>query len=758
MRGRIKKNVAETRTDARTLTATNLLQGDGKGFILASQTRMAKRFQTQPMAVAAPTGFSHNWLPGLGLLLAVFVAYQPVWLAGFIWDDDGRITANPCIVGPLGLKEIWTTSAADLCPLVYTTFWVEHALWGVAPLPYHLVNVLLHGGCAVLLWRVLLGLRVPGAWFGAALWALHPVQVETAAWVTEMKNTQSGFFYLLAVLFFIKSLRARATGDRSGDFRNYALTLLGAALALASKSSTVMLPIVLGLCAWWVEGRWQRRNLVRLAPIAVLAVFPSLLTLWTQTMLEQGPGDTQYARSFPERLATAGDAVWFYLVKLAWPHPLIFIYPRWKVDPASVVSYLPLLAVIVVLVVLWLKRGSWARPYLFAFAYFLAALLPVLGLIDGYFWRFSLVGDHFQYLASMGPLGLAGAGLARLADFPGVAKSWLPCAIAGVVLLTHSFLSWQRAWIYQSRETLWTDTVAQNPGSWMARNNLGNVYSDQGRIDEATFQFLAALELKPNYTEARNNLGNALLQAGRVDEAMAQLEQALAINPGHAEAHNNLGNALLQKGRVEEAVAHYEKALQANPNLPEAHNNLGNGLLREGRLDEAMQQYEKALELNPNYAQAHNNLGSALVRAGRVDEAIGQYGQALELDPRYAEAHENLAGALAQRGRLDEAIAQYRLGLELDPNNAGAHDHLANVLIQKGEWDDAVAEYQRAVALQPNFAEALNNMGSAFAQKGQLDQAIVQFQAALKLQPTYAEAQKNLATARAMLSQPVGGK
>ncbi len=216
----------------------------------------------------APAGAERDWIWALVLLAAVFLAYTPVWRAGFIWDDDMHVTANPVIVGPLGLKEIWTTNHARICPLALTTFWFEHALWGLAPLPYHLVNVLVHGLGAVVLWRVLRQLQIPGAWFGAALWALHPVQVETVAWITELKNTQSCLFYLLSILFFVKWLRAGKTG---GNWP-YALTLLFAAMAMASKSSTVILPLVLCLCAWWVEGRWQWRRLIAIAPIFLMSV------------------------------------------------------------------------------------------------------------------------------------------------------------------------------------------------------------------------------------------------------------------------------------------------------------------------------------------------------------------------------------------------------------------------------------------------------------------------------------------------------
>ena len=616
---------------------------------------------------------------GLLLILAVFLAYQPVWYAGYIWDDDGRLTANPCIVGPLGLKEIWTTSAADLCPLVYTTFWVEHALWGLAPLPYHLVNVLLHGTCAVLLWRVLRSLQVPGAWLGAALWALHPVQVETAAWITEMKNTQSGVFYLLTILFFVRGLKAKSAGNRSGDAWNYGLTLLCAALAMASKSSTVVLPIILGLCAWWVEGRWQWRNLARLTPFAVMAVFPSALTLWTQKLLVKGAEDLQYTRSLPERLATTGDAVWFYLGKLLWPHPLIFIYPRWEIDAASWLSWLPLLAVMILLFLLWRSRGTWARPYFFAFAYFLGALLPVLGLIDGFFWRYSLVGDHFQYLASMGPLALAGAGIVRCADFVIPGRRGLQSGLGAGLLLILGGLSWQRAWVYESVDTLWTDTLAQNPNCWLAYNNLSIRYAQEGRLDEAMLECQKAIALKPNDPEPRVNLGTALLQKGQLDQAIDQFQKALEINPQIDRAHNDLGNALLQEGRIDEAIAHYQKATEIKPTNASAQFNLGAALSRRGQLDQAMAQYQKALQINPRMIEAHISLALAFSQQGRVDEAIDQYRKALEIDPNRAEAHNNLGVALFRKGLTDEAIAQFHEALRHNPNYTDAQNNLAKV-------------------------------------------------------------------------------
>jgi len=667
-RGKARVNLITRRCRESVNRKQNLLLWKWKGVILFTVT--------DPIAPRMPPWLSRDWLWGLILVLAVILAYQPVWYAGYIWDDDAHVTANPCIVGPLGLKEIWTTSAAAIGPLTFTTFWVEHALWGLAPLPYHLVNVLLHGACAVVLWRVLRSLQIPGAWLGAALWALHPVEVESVAWITEMKNTQSGLFYLLSILFFVKGLRARDLDGQTSGGWNYALTLLFAALAMASKSSTVILPLVLCLCAWWMDGRWHWRNLARVAPIFLMSIAASALSIGTQKLSLATFPDPQGVRSWPERLVTAGDAVWFYLGKLLWPHPLITIYPRWQIDAGQLVSYLPLLAVMIVLFLLWLKRDSWSRPWFFVFAYFLTALLPVLGLVEHYFLRYSFVGDHFQYLAGMGPLALAGAGMTRLADFAIPGRPWLQSALGAGVLLILGISSWQRAWVYQSEETLWTDALAKNPNCWLGHYNLGLFLFHKGQVDEAMAHYQKALEINPNDAEAHNNLGNLLFQKGQVDQAMAEYQKALGINPNDAEAHNNLANLLFQKGRLDEAIAHYQNVLEINPSLVDTHYNLGNAFFQKGQVDEAIAQFQKALEIEPNFAEAHYHLGNALLQKRRLDEAIAQYQKALEIDPYSAKAHNNLGIALSQKGQVDAGILQFQEALRLKPDYGDAQKNL----------------------------------------------------------------------------------
>jgi tetratricopeptide (TPR) repeat protein len=560
--------------------------------------------------------FRGDWFWGLFLIGSVILTYSPIWQAGFIWDDDAVLTANPCIVGPLGFKEIWTTSAADICPLVLTTFGIEHALWGLAPLPFHLVNVLLHGASAVLLWRVLRSLRVQGAWLGAALWALHPVEVESVAWITEMKNTESGLFFLLSILFFAKWLRAKEPDERTVIGWNYALTLLFAALAMASKSSTVILPVVLCLCAWWLDGRWNWRTAVRVFPVFLMSIAAGVLSIWTQGLQLATMTDPQWARTWPQRLAAAGDAVWFYLGKLLWPHPLIVIYPRWQIDGGQWASYLPLLTILAVSTFFWLRRERWFRAYFFSFAYFTMALLPVLGLIDSPIFRYSLVFDHFQYLASIGPLALAGTGLVWFANFVIPKKPWFHSALCAELLLILGMASWQRTRIYASQETLWTETLTENPKSWLAQNTVGLIFFSRGQWDEAVTQFQNVLQIYPNFADAHCNLGSALFQRGQPEEGVAQFQKALEINPNLLEAHSNLGSIFLQKGRLNEAIVQYQEALEINPSSCPTHYNLGNALWQEGQLEKAIMQFQETLRLNPDFAAAQDSLAKvqALVR------------------------------------------------------------------------------------------------------------------------------------------------
>jgi tetratricopeptide (TPR) repeat protein len=681
------------------------------------------------------------------------------------------------------LQEIWATRSNTYYPLVLVVFWVEHALWGLEPLPYHLVNVVLHGACAIVLWRVLRLLRVPGAWLGAALWALHPVQVESAAWVSEMNNTQSCLFYLLAIFFFFKRYDDALTAKRKNPDYDYILAIICAVLALLSKSSTVMLPVVLALCAWWRQDRWSWREAAKLAPFFLISAAVSLSTI-SEQKFHSGALGPEWAQTGPQRIIIAGYDVWFYLGKLVWPHPLIFIYPHWDIDASRPVEYLPVLAVAAALSGLgWFRRGP-MRPVFFAFAYFVISLFPVLGFFNVYFFRFSFVADHFQYLASMGPLALAGAGITTVLGSLQKANRLLEPALDGVLLLTLGVLTWRQCAMYQDVETLYRTTIARNPACWMAHNNLGLALFQQGRQSEAMDEYEQALQIKPDYAEAHYNLGTALLQIGRVPEAIEQFEQALRIKPDYAQAHNNWGDALFQTGHLPEAIKQYEQALEIDPDYAVAHYNLGSALQQTGPLSEAIGQFEQALQMNPNNAAAHNSLGRALSQTGHgpeaveqlklalqidpdfadarfnwantllmsglVPEAIEQYEQALRLKPDLALAHDNLGIALQQADRLPEAIEQYQQGLLINPHDADAHDNLGRALQQTGRLPEAIAQFEQTLQINPHDAIAHNNLGIALFQNGQEPQAVEQFQEALRIKPDFTDARNNLARVQAL--------
>jgi len=694
-----------------------------------------------------------DWLWGFLLIALVFIAYAPVFGAGFVWDDESHLTKNPCIVGPLGLKGIWTSTQAVYYPLVLTTFWVLHKFVGLNPLPYHILNVLMHAGSAVLLWRLLRQLGVHGAWLGAALWALHPVMVQSVAWVTELKNTQSCLFYLLSIIFFLSwEAQARVTRVvRINTTLMFALSLTCFVLATLSKPSVVMLPVVLALCIWWRRGTVGWKDGVPLVPFLLVSAFASAWTIWEQKFHASAFGP-EWAQTWPERLIIAGRAIWFYLGKLVWPHPLIFIYPRWEIHSWQWMAYLPLLAATLGLIVLWALPGRAGRALFFAAAYYLVSLFPVLGFFSVYFFRYSFVSDHFQYLASMGPLALAGAAIATLvgrfcetplelasdtdalqssSDDIGVARRRLFLGSLGcsILLLSLAFLTWQQTTAYHDLITLYTRTLAKNPGCWMAHYNLGIALHDHGETDQAITHYRQAIELRPDYAEAHYNLGRLLAEKGEFNDAINHYEATLAINPADTEAHNNIGATLFQAGRVDDAIAHYQEALAVRPDYAEASCNLADALLSKGDMDGAITHYRTCVAVLPNHTDAQYNLASALLRKGRFDEAIIHYEKALELLPGNADAHVNLGSAFLAKGHIAEAIGQYKEALTLSPENVAAQSNLAWLLATSP--DPSLRNGPEAVLLAEQASRSsgrkrplvLRILAAAYAEAGRFSEA-----------------------------------
>ena len=628
------------------------------------KTARPRRAATEAPVQSPLSSLSHaNWLWGALLVLATIVAYQQAWRAGFIWDDDIYVTQNKLLTAPDGLGRIWFSldSPSQYFPLVYTTFRFEYALWGLNPAGYHWVNILLHAANALLVWRLLRALAVPGAWLAAALFALHPVQVESVAWITERKNVLMGFFFLLALLAWTRFLE-----ERSGRmWKYYGLALFFYALALFSKTTACTLPAALFLILWLKKQPIDLRRVVQTIPFVALGIAMGLVTIWWERH-HQGTQGELFAIALPERILVASRALWFYAGKLLWPANLTFSYPRWPISAGNPLDYLWLLITAAFGVAVYFMRRFFGRSVEVAALFFVATLSPMLGFIMLYTFRYSFVADHYQYLASIGPLALAAAGLSTGFALIERRAPFLRPAVCGGLLLVLGTLTWRQGAMYANEEALWWTTLARNPDSWMAHNNIAIRLQHSGRLPDAFAHYNKALEINPEYGEAHYNLGNALVQDRRIEEAMAHYKKALEINPRNGPAHYNLATVSVQKGQIDEAITHYERALEINPANVGAHNNLGNALAQKGRVDEAVTHFRKALEIEPAHGAARYNLGNALLRVGKTDEALAHFRRAVEINPQDAQAHAKLGNVLQQTGRREEGAAHLEKARALD--------------------------------------------------------------------------------------------
>ncbi len=716
----------------------------------------------------SPPTARRAWLWGLLLVAGVILAYQPAWRAGFIWDDDDYVTENPLLTAPDGLRRIWfsTDAPSQYFPLVYTTLRLEHALWGLNPLGYHGVNIMLHAANALIVWQLLQRLRAPGAWLAAAIFALHPVQVESVAWVTELKNVQSLFFFLLALLAWMQFVAATESRPRA-DFKSddaeprirsakrfprwtwYVLALAFHALALFSKTTACTLPAALLLVLWWQHRTITRRRMLEIVPFVLLGIAMGLVSMWWERN-RQGTVGQAFALGFWERGLIAGRAVWFYLGKLVWPANLTFSYPRWSIDPSDPLAYLWLAASAAVAALIVFVRRHVGRGVEVAALFFVATLSPVLGFIMLYTFLYTFVADHYQYSAMVGPVALAAAGLTwgtrklALADADGGRRvRWAAVALGAMLLVGLATLTWRQARMYRDVETLWQTTIERNPRSFMAYNNLGLLRLNRGEREQAVGLFERALEVEPNFALGHCNLGWALFQLDRLDEATTHFEKALALWPKFPSALNDLGLVALKKGRPDEALRLFRDALAVQPKLTSAEFNLGHVLLGRGAIDEAAVHLARAAAAHPKDGAILADLGLARLQQGKLPEAIADLEQALAGRSNHADVHANLGYALLQQARIDEAIGHFERSLA-EKDDAETRVNLGNALLQKGRVADAIAEYRRAVAGQPELAMAHNNLGWALLQSGDVNAAIRSLERALALQPGYASAQHNL--------------
>ncbi len=633
----------------------------------------------------------------LALVAITILAYLPTFRAGFIWDDDSYVEHNAALRTLDGLWRIWTDTNAtpQYYPLVHTTFWIEQHLWGTgSAVPFHVVNVLLHATAAVLLWRLLMRL-LPGwrlrqppvaaqattpvarvAWLAAALWAVHPVQVESVAWVTERKNVLSGVFYLLAFGTYLSA----ATGDRV-DRRRYAAAFCLFLLALLAKTVTATLPAAVLLVLWWKRGRLTRRDVLPTLPFFLAGALLGLNTghLERVHVGAQGP---EFTFTAIDRCLIAGRAVCFYAAKLAVPWPISFIYPRWTIDRHQIWQYAFPAAVVVVLATLWSVRRRVGRGPLVAALFFVGTLFPALGFANVYPMRYSFVADHFQYLACIGPLALLASALPLAAsrtprlDAADPRSGKRQHLIAAALVAGCIALTFQRATIYRDRLTLFADTVAKNPRSWMAHTNLGH----------------------------------ALVAENQIDAAWAEYQRAAALAPDLPEPHFNLAMGHARHGDYAAAAAECRAAIAADPTYAPAYANLAKVLVQQDQLPAAVDAGRTATRLSPGYPTGHYALGRALDRSGVTLEAVAEYQTAVDLNPDDVEAQLHLADTLKSLGRLPAAAEHYEAAVSIDATNATAWTNLGYVLLRIDRSADAAISFRRALAIDPRLAAAANGL------------------------------------------------
>jgi protein O-mannosyl-transferase len=669
---------------------------------------------------AASSWHMPPWALALMLATLAVLAHGRSVRNGFIWDDDFYVTDNQTLGSPAGLRRIWVEPRAtpQYYPLVHTSYWLEYRLWGLHPAGYHAVNVALHAASSVVLWQVLSALAVPGARWAAALFAVHPVGVETVAWVTERKNTLSLLLALGAAWCWLRYRFGPgpvAAVARDLPAARSRLPWLAAAVglfacAMLSKTVAAMLVGVLAVIAWWKTGTIRRADVVGLLPLVMIGLPLALLTIWLEKH-HVGAGNVPWNLSWADRLLIAGRALAFYASKLAWPSSLAFFYPRWDVDARAGWQWLFPLVFLGALAAAWRYRTAVGRAPCAVLAMYACCLFPALGFFDVYPFKYSFVADHFQYHAMPVLLAAAAAGVTMLS--PPLQLQRLVCGTAVVVLAMAAF---QRCAVFADLESLYRDTLAKNPHCAAAAHNLGTLYLFQGRQQEGEPLVRLGATLAPFPDEKSRSLatlGLLALRRGQTDAAVALAAEAVRIDSTYR-SRGILALALVRAGRTEEArplweadgekasqemrLAMAEAALQAQDlqiaqplltdyieranaaDRPNALLEAGIALATHSFPVEAEQLLSTIDGVGPIRAKAAINIGICRAMRGRLDDAIDAFEEAVRLEPRSPEAHGNLGKALAALGRHDEALAELQTARQLSGGAFAFQDDYERIL------------------------------------------------------------------------------
>ena len=715
-------------------------------------------------AAAAPGSGLRALRAALGpvlLVLATVVAYGPALPGDVLWDDDQYVSANPLLTAPDGLWRIWThpRESPQYYPLVFTTFWLEARLWGLSTFGLHLVNVLLHAANALLLWRLLRRLGVPGAWLAGAVFALHPVHVESVAWITERKNVLSGLFYLLSAGAYLRWLKASHPAWRAappGSTRSgagwYGLALVGFAAALLSKTVTCTLPAMLLLVQVWKQPRVGRRDVRALAPLFALGLAAGLATVLIETHSVGAMGE-EWTLSWVQRGLLANRVLWFYVGKLLWPSHLAFNYERWVMDTSAWRTYAATVVTAAAGLMLWWWRRRIGKGPLVALSAFVVGVGPVLGFFNVYYFRYSYVADHFQYHASMALLALVCAGLTMLAarqTSPASRAEERTVRVLAVLPLVCGVLTYRQAGLYTDIETLWRRTIRQNPASVLARHNLALQLAkghedDPHAAAEAETLFREVLEINPRTVDAYVNLGTLASRRGQHAEAIAHYRAALSLDPACATALYSLGRELERTGDLDGAIQAYEKCLAGDASCVPAHNSLGRIYRARGERPRAWAHFEAAVQADPGNAPALRNLGILCEDERRYDAAIGYYRAALQAEPQMPESWFRIGVCLRAKGDRGAAEAAYQQTLALDPTYVDGLIDLAGMAYEDGHLREAADLYGRALDLGPNDVPLRVNLGATHVALEEYVEAAAVLDEGLRLQPNNVTLEHELA-------------
>lgn len=696
------------------------------------------------------------------LIATIFMAFWQVRNHDFItFDDNAYVADNPHVRAGLTREGvIWAFTsgyASNWHPLTWLSHMLDCEIYGLNAGGHHLTNLAFHLTNILLLFLLLKG--VTGAlWrsaFVAALFGLHPLHVESVAWVAERKDVLSTFFWMLTMWAYIRYVQ-------SWRFRTYLLTVVFFAFGLMAKPMLVTLPFVLLLLDYWPLGRFQpgrsaagpatplqasaepdnqRALALRLVwekvPFFVLAGASSVVTF----LVQKSGGAVGSLEGYPVALRIANALVSYvrYLGKMIWPHKLAVFYPH---PGNSLPEWQPVLAGVLLLAVsVAVLRLSRRHPYLaVGWLWYLGTLVPVIGLVQV---GGQAMADRYTYVPLIGLFIMIAWGV------PNLLAGWRYRRVAltlatGAVIPALMICTWQQIHYWQNSTTLFEHALRVTEGNYVAHNNLGIALARQGDFEKASRRYRLALQIRPNYAEAYCNLGNAQARQGNLGEALSSFTRALQIKPDFPETHNSLGLVLERLGETEKAASHYAEALRLKPDWLEAHNNLGNLYVARGKFDAALDHYSQALRIDPRHAETHSNLAVALMQMGKIEQATAHYRKALALRPQSAEAHNNLAVLLVATGKLQEAISHYRKAVQIKPGYAEAHNNLGNALSELGKPKLAIVHFSRALELRPNYPEAHNNLGVALARQGNISEAIQHFKEALRLKAGYSQARANL--------------